>query len=96
MLDDEADEAGPVLSEVNDLLAKVDAGTDADDDVFDEVVAVAKALVLEQFGLAVLDLDGEGVVGADGLLDLPLELYLLLLLLLNQQELLLELALQGA
>lgn len=57
VLNDEADEARPVLRKVDDLLAKVNASTDPDDDVFNEVVAVAKALVLEQLGLAVLDLD---------------------------------------
>lgn len=96
VLDNEVDEAGPVLGKVDNLLADVDAGTDADDDIFDEVVAVAEALILEQFCLAVLEFDGEGVVGTDGVLNFPLELYLLLLFLLDQEELFLEFALQRA
>jgi hypothetical protein len=35
------------FGQVNDLLAEVGVGTDADDDIFDEVIAVAEALVLE-------------------------------------------------
>ena len=84
VLDNEVDEAGPVFSKIYNLLADVNAGTDADDDIFDEIVAVPEALILEQFCLAVLEFDGEGVIGTNGVLNFPLELNLLLLFLLDQ------------
>ncbi len=95
-VDDEVDEGGLFLSEVDDVDAQGGIGADADDDVLDEVVAVAEAFVLEELSPALPDFDGEGVVGTDGVLDFPLQLYLFLLLLLHQQELLLQSLLQLA
>ena len=92
----EGGEGGLLFCEVDDLLAQLDVGTNGDDDVFDEIVAVAEALILEQLCLRLLDLYGLGIIGADGLLDLSLHFYLLLLFFLDQEELFLELALQLA
>ena len=85
-----------LFCEIDDLLSQLDVGTNGDDDVFDEIVAVAEALILEQLCLGLLDLYGLGIIGADGLLDLSLHFYLLLLFFLDQEELFLELALQLA
>ena len=92
----EGGERGLLFCEVDDLLSQFDVGTNGDDDVFDEIVAVAEALILEQLCLGLPDLYGLCIIGADGLLDLSLHFYLLLLFFLDQEELFLELALQLA
>ncbi len=85
-----------LFGQVDDLLAEVGVGTDADDHIFDEVIAVAEALVFEQLCLGLSDLNGEGVVGANGVFDFPFEFDFFLLFLFDEEELLPEASLQIA
>jgi hypothetical protein len=93
-VDNETAERGTFLSKKDEMLSDDRVETDGEYYVLNEVVAVVEALLLEEFSLGVVGFDGECMVGTDGVLDLPLELDLFLLLLLYQQELFLQLPLQ--
>ena len=57
-IDDKMNDIGSFLGQVNDLFAELYVGADGQDDILDEVVAVVKAVLLQQFSIGVEDLYG--------------------------------------
>ena len=57
-IDDKMNDIGSFLGQINDLFAELYVGADGQDDILDEVVAVVKAVLLQQFSIGVEDLYG--------------------------------------
>jgi hypothetical protein len=86
-VDDEGREGGVVLGKKQDEPPQLVVGTEGDNHVFDEVIAIIKAFFFEELTSRIMQFHKVMVVGSHQVLDLSFELHLFLLFFFDQKKL---------